>query len=197
VRERLIGALVPDALSPRGEGVSVPSSVLPAPRSLHDLTSAALLVSTARMDRSGRVHERILLRELGWDPGRRVDMDTLRGVILIAAAPAGQHGEHVVDHRGAIKIPAALRRLCGIEYGPPVVLVAFEMAQYRVRMANFYSEKTQGEAAAAYRLNARYWTEISTWLQTCSEIEQARHYLFEPDLLCTRTEPGRPDAAPR
>ncbi|MGH3761353.1 hypothetical protein [Actinophytocola sp.] len=125
VRERLIGALIPNALaSRRGEDVSVPLPALPTLSTLDNLSPAALLVSTARMDRSGRVHERILLRELGWDPGRQLDMDTLHGLILIAAAPAGQRGQHIVDHRGAIKIPASLRRLCGIEYGPPVVLAA-------------------------------------------------------------------------
>jgi len=48
-------------------------------------------------------------------------MDTMHGMILIAATPAGQH---TIDHRGAIKLPAALRRLCRIEYGPPLVLAA-------------------------------------------------------------------------
>jgi hypothetical protein len=48
-------------------------------------------------------------------------MDTLPGMIIIAATPAGQHA---IDRRGAIKLPAALRRLCGVNYGPPVVLAA-------------------------------------------------------------------------
>jgi hypothetical protein len=48
-------------------------------------------------------------------------MDTMHSMILIAATPAGQHS---IDHRGAIKLPAAFRRLCGIEYGPPLVLAA-------------------------------------------------------------------------
>jgi hypothetical protein len=73
------------------------------------------------MDRSGRVHERLLLDKLGWHPGRQLDMDTLHGMILIAATPAGQH---TVDARGAIAPPAALRHLCGIEHGPPLVLAA-------------------------------------------------------------------------
>jgi hypothetical protein len=71
------------------------------------------------MDRSGRIHERILLRELGWEPGNRVDMDTMHGMILIANTPTGLH---TIDHRGAIKLPATLRRLCNITYGPPLVL---------------------------------------------------------------------------
>jgi hypothetical protein len=102
---------------------------LPTLRRLDHLQPAELLVSTSRMDRSGRVHEQILLRELGWNPGDRVDMDTMHGMILIAATPAGQH---TIDHRGAIKLPATLRRLCGFEYGPPVVLAAVVPEQVMV-----------------------------------------------------------------
>lgn len=121
VQERLIGALIPDALGPRDETAAVPLPVLPALSHLERLNPAQLHVSTTRMDRSGRIHERILLRELGWEPGTRLDMDTLHGMILIAAIPAGHH---IVDHRGAIKLPASFRRLCGIDYGPPLVLAA-------------------------------------------------------------------------
>jgi len=44
-----------------------------------------------------------MLRELGWTPGKKLDLDTLHGMILIAAAPTGQH---TIDHRGAINLPA-------------------------------------------------------------------------------------------
>jgi hypothetical protein len=103
---------------------------------LRTLSPVGLLVSTSRMDSSGRVHERIMLRELGWEPGTRLEMDALHGMIVIAAAftsdhaddlaghAAGQGVGHVVDHRGAIKLPAPLRRLCGIGQGPPLVLAA-------------------------------------------------------------------------
>jgi bifunctional DNA-binding transcriptional regulator/antitoxin component of YhaV-PrlF toxin-antitoxin module len=121
VQERLIGALIPDALGPRGDSVSVPMPVLPALHRLDHVAPVSLLVSTCRMDRSGRIHERLMLRELGWEPGDRVDMDTIHGIILIANTPTGLH---TIDHRGAIKLPATLRRLCNINYGPPLVLAA-------------------------------------------------------------------------
>jgi hypothetical protein len=95
--------------------------ILPALRQLDHVAPVSLLVSTCRMDRSGRIHERLMLRELGWDSGDRVDMDTIHGMILIAATPTGLHG---IDDRGAIKLPATLRRLCNINYGPPLVLAA-------------------------------------------------------------------------
>lgn len=129
VRERLIGALIPDGLGPSDETTPVPLPVLPALRRLDHLHPAELLVSTSRMDRSGRIHERILLRELGWNPGSRVDMDTMHGMILIADTPTGLH---TIDHRGAIKLPATLRRLCNIEYGLPLVLAAVVPEQVMV-----------------------------------------------------------------
>lgn len=121
VQERLIGALIPDALGPRADSVPAPMPVLPALSRLDHVAPVSLLVSTCRMDRSGRIHERLLLRALGWEPGDRVDMDTIHGMILIATTPTGPHG---IDHRGAIKLPATLRRLCNITYGPPLILAA-------------------------------------------------------------------------
>lgn len=129
VRERLIGALIPDTLGPGNKDARVPLAVLPTLRRLDNLHPAELLVSTSRMDRSGCVHEQILLRELGWNPGSRVEMDTMHSMILIAATPDGQH---TIDHRGAIKLPATLRRLCGVEYGPPLVLAAVVPEQVMV-----------------------------------------------------------------
>lgn len=62
VQERLIGALIPDALSPRTDSVQAPMPVLPVLRRLDHVAPVSLLVSTCRMDRSGRIHERLLLR---------------------------------------------------------------------------------------------------------------------------------------
>jgi len=55
VRERSIGALIPDALGPRDESPSIPLPVLPTLSRLDDLDQAALLVSTTRTDHSGRI----------------------------------------------------------------------------------------------------------------------------------------------
>jgi hypothetical protein len=121
VQERLIGALIPDALGTHTETTTVPLPTLPTLSRLHTIEPTALLVSTTRMDRSGRIHERILLHQLGWQPGTRLDMDTMYGMVLIAADPTGHH---IIDHRGALSLPVAMRRLCGIECGPPLVLAA-------------------------------------------------------------------------
>lgn len=104
VQEPLIGALIPDALGPRDQVARVPLAVLPTLSRLDHLNPAALLVSTSRMDRSGRIHERILLRRLGWEPGTRIDIDTLHDLIVIAAIPTGHH---TIDRRGLSNCPPA------------------------------------------------------------------------------------------
>lgn len=65
--------------------------------------------------------ERLVLRALGWQPGQRLAMDALHGLIVVAAVP---DGPYAVDGRSAIGLPAPLRRLCGIAPDPPVVLAA-------------------------------------------------------------------------
>ena len=121
MQERLIAALIPDALEACSDIASTPLPMLPTLTRLDGVAPGRLMVSTTRIDRSGRMHERFLLRELGWEPGQRLEMDTMHGMILIAAT---RTGHHTVDARGAISLPAALRHLCGIEPGPPLVLAA-------------------------------------------------------------------------
>jgi hypothetical protein len=88
---------------------------------LRSVGSDTLLIGTARIDRSGRVHERALMRALGWGPGHRLDLDSIDGLIVVASAPAGRH---VIDGHGGLPLPAAARRMCHIEPGPPLVLAA-------------------------------------------------------------------------
>lgn len=71
--EQLIAALLPDVTPqrPTPRAVSMPSLSAPSLPSLEDPNT--LLVGTARVDRSGRVHERTLLRALSWEPGQGTD----------------------------------------------------------------------------------------------------------------------------
>ncbi|WP_219413447.1 hypothetical protein [Pseudonocardia nigra] len=119
--EQLIAAVLPDVTAPRPtpRPVSLPSLPAPDLPSLDDPDT--LLVGTARVDRSGRVHERALLHALGWEPGHELELDTGSGVIAVTSVPGGRYR---VDGRGALALPAAARRMCGITIGPPVVLVA-------------------------------------------------------------------------
>jgi hypothetical protein len=74
----------------------------------------------ARIDRSGRLHERRLLRALGWAPRHRLTLYVVHRLIVALPAPT----DHVLDGRGALHLPAAARRMCGIRPGPRVVLAA-------------------------------------------------------------------------
>jgi hypothetical protein len=120
-REQLIAALVPDTVEGGPTPRSVPLPALPV-LSLPRLPDPdTLLVGAACIDRSGRVHERTLFSALGWKSGHQLEMDTTHGMIAIASVPGGRHR---IDNRGALLLPAAARRMCGITLGPPVVLAA-------------------------------------------------------------------------
>lgn len=85
-RERLIAALVPDVPEKQASQRRLP--MLPAAR-LPTRTGPDLVVSTARIDRTGRIHERAVLCGLGWAPGHKLAMDTVHNVIVIA--PIADH----------------------------------------------------------------------------------------------------------
>lgn len=52
---------------------------------------AGLTVEIARLDRSGRVSARRLLRVLGWDAGHRVAIGVPGGVLVVGSSPTGLH----------------------------------------------------------------------------------------------------------
>lgn len=118
--ERLIGALVPTALT-RSRPHPAPMPALPARHLPDGMSPDDLLLGMARPDRSGRVTERHLLRALRWGPGHRLDLDVRDRVLFDASAAAGQHR---VGPRGELHLPGTSRRMCGIEPGQPLVLAA-------------------------------------------------------------------------
>lgn len=119
--EQLIAALLPDvtASRPAPRPVSLPSLPVLSLSSIDDPDT--VLVGAARVDRSGRIHERALFRALGWEPGHELQLDTAYDMIAIASVPGGRHR---VDDRGALALPVAARRMCGITIGRPVILAA-------------------------------------------------------------------------
>jgi hypothetical protein len=120
-QEQLIAALLPDVHAEPPPLSPAPLPTLPTPVLPTGGSADGLLVGMARIDRSGRLHERRLLRALGWVPGQQLALDVVHGLIVVQPAPTGPH---VLDHRGALHLPAAARRMCGINPGPPVVLAA-------------------------------------------------------------------------
>jgi hypothetical protein len=119
--EQLISALLPDVTARRPAPPRAPMPTLPASRPVDLDEPDAVMLGTVRVDRSGRFHERALLRALGWEPGRSIDLDVVHEAIVMMGAADGAHR---IDARGAVALPAAARRMCGIPTGSPVVLVA-------------------------------------------------------------------------
>jgi hypothetical protein len=137
----------------------MPMPVLPPVAALRSIGSGALLIGAARIDRSGRIHERALLHAVGWGPGQRLELDSVDGLIVIAPAPAGRH---IIDRRSGLPLPAAVRRMCGIKPGPPLVLAAAVADQVLVIHA----------AATVARLLAAHYTDLLT--QACEGNTPAR-----------------------
>lgn len=119
--EQLITALVPARLAGDRPPSPAPLPMLPAPRLPVGAAPADLLIDTARLDASGRLTARALLRALGWTPGYRVDIAVVDGVLVVGSNLAGLH---LVSDRGELGLPAAARRMCGITPSRPVLLVA-------------------------------------------------------------------------
>jgi bifunctional DNA-binding transcriptional regulator/antitoxin component of YhaV-PrlF toxin-antitoxin module len=117
-QERLIGALVPVSV-PRPRPSPPPMPVVPRHAASEPTT---LVVDMARLDRSGRLSARPLLRRLGWRPGDSVSVDVVDGAVVIGPATAGRH---TVGSRGDVAIPAAVRQMCGIDPHQPVLGVAY------------------------------------------------------------------------
>jgi bifunctional DNA-binding transcriptional regulator/antitoxin component of YhaV-PrlF toxin-antitoxin module len=82
---------------------------------------AELLLATAKIDHSGRVGDRVLLTALGWNPGDRHDVRTIRQGAELSLSPTGLFR---VDSRSNVFLPAATRDLLGIHPGDRVVLIA-------------------------------------------------------------------------
>jgi hypothetical protein len=120
VQEQLIAALLPNVHVEPPPPSPAPLPTLPtAP--LPTSSIDGLLVGMARIDHSGRLHERRLFHALSWMSGQQLALDVVHGLIVVRPAPTGPH---VLDHRGALHLPAATRHMCGINPGLPVVLAA-------------------------------------------------------------------------
>ncbi len=74
----------------------------------------------ATVDLHGRVADRALLGTLGWIHGQRV---TLTVVIESIRAVADPHGAVRIGSTGHLRLPAGLRRRCGLTTGDRVLLV--------------------------------------------------------------------------
>ena len=76
---------------------------------------------SGRMDVSGRVGDRAVIRMLGWRPGDPLRLTAAAGVVIARRDPAGLV---VMLAKPYIVIPAVLRRRCGLRAGDHVLLAA-------------------------------------------------------------------------
>lgn len=128
VRERLLAALIPGPPH-RQLTDHPPLPTLPAPQLPNFDQAAQVQLGMARLDWSGRLHQRALLQTLGWEPGDTLDLTVIDTAILLAASPTGLH---TLGPSMELTIPAAARRLCGIADGSRVLLAASPTQQLLV-----------------------------------------------------------------
>lgn len=85
---------------------------------LHHLSrDTTMLYGVGRVDASGRVSNRDIVRALGWQPGDKLEVIPTLGGIVILSAPDGLLS---MPFKPFIVIPAAARRLHNIEAGDHV-----------------------------------------------------------------------------
>jgi bifunctional DNA-binding transcriptional regulator/antitoxin component of YhaV-PrlF toxin-antitoxin module len=89
---------------------------------LHQLSrDTTMLYGVGRVDASGRVSNRDIVRALGWQPGDKLEVIPALGGIVILSSPDGLLS---VPLKPYIVIPAAARLLHNIEAGDHVLLAA-------------------------------------------------------------------------
>lgn len=82
---------------------------------------ASVLYGIGRIDASGRISERHIVRALGWQPGQRLDIALLARGITIRSSP---NGSIVLPRTQRLVVPLAARRHCGITSGDYLLLAA-------------------------------------------------------------------------
>jgi hypothetical protein len=100
-----------------------------APRTRRPLPLAALgsrptpsvVYRIAALDRCGHLAERSVKRALGWTPEQRLDIQETAGLLVIHADPDGAFR---TTGQGHLRLPARVRRWCGLEVGDRVLLAA-------------------------------------------------------------------------
>lgn len=100
-----------------------PQPVRPLPlSSLDDLPhDASMLYDIGRVDASGRVANRDIVKALRWQPGDKLETIPSQGAIIIRASSEGRLS---VSKRPRIIIPVTARRRHGIRPGDHVLLAA-------------------------------------------------------------------------
>lgn len=75
----------------------------------------------AALDCRGRIADRGVLRALGWRGGTQLDIREQGGLLLVTGSPQGVFS---MTGQGHLRLPATVRRWCGLGTGDRVLLVA-------------------------------------------------------------------------
>ena len=102
----------------RGRPVPVPLPLASPPD--NPAGPSELVYGMGRVDASGRVGDRDVMRAMGWQAGEMLTVTAARGVVLARLDPAGLIPVGGSPH---LTIPMALRRRCGLEPGSQVLLI--------------------------------------------------------------------------
>jgi hypothetical protein len=132
--ERITPALLLDVFDDRAKRVPPGLPTLPTVRLPEHGSADSLRMRSACLDDSGRLHNRALFKLLGWEPGYRVEVDVVTGGLAVYPT---ERGRYLLDARHGLSVPAAARRMAGIDHHNPVILVA----AVRDRMLLVHSER--------------------------------------------------------
>jgi hypothetical protein len=93
---------------------------LPVPR-LVEARACATVYGLATIDCHGRIADRAVVGALGWAPGTRLGIRECGGLVLVTA---DREGVFSVTGQGHVRLPATVRRWCGLVTGDRVLLAA-------------------------------------------------------------------------
>ncbi|WNV84753.1 hypothetical protein [Umezawaea sp. Da 62-37] len=116
MKQQAVPLFIPPAVRPRSAPEAQRFPVLPIRRGDNGLD-----VAVSRIDHSGRVGDRHLIGDLGWQAGDCYNLTVSPDGATVSMDPSG---DYRMDLRRHVFLPVATRQLLGIDVGDRLVLVA-------------------------------------------------------------------------
>ncbi|WP_216216854.1 AbrB/MazE/SpoVT family DNA-binding domain-containing protein [Amycolatopsis aidingensis] len=150
VADHIVTALVPSRKTARGHD---PARSLPLPVLHNSAHDGSMVYDIARVDASGRVPARDVLRHLGWNPGDSLGLTLVADTIVLTADVGGFAA---VSRQYCVVIPAMVRARCGISIAHKLllaaavhhrVLLAYTMSKLDKIMNYYHTASTAGKVS--------------------------------------------------
>lgn len=109
------------SLTASRRGTRLPARGLPVAHLVRPARNASLHLVVTTVDGRGRLADRSPLRMLGWTAGQPVAV-SLAVSALVIVVRAG--GSQAITGQGHLRLPVAIRRVCRLETGDRVLVVA-------------------------------------------------------------------------